>query len=136
MECASGQGGVQAVESMRLGMTPTAAAEDAMSRILAVVPDFQGALVAMNATGSHGGAAVGWVFHYAVADRSTRGEPAVLQVLPMAASGPARADSLSGAEAIQTAARGGVRGTALRDELQAIAGAVRGGSGDVGATGR
>eukprot|EP00892_Ulva_mutabilis_P006099 jgi/Ulvmu1/3861/UM018_0080.1 len=77
----------QAVESMRQGMAPTAAAEDAMQRILDVVPKFQGALVTMNATGGHGGAAVGWVFHYAVADAAAGGVPEVLEVLPMAAGG-------------------------------------------------
>lgn len=72
---------LQAVESMRQGMAPTEAAEDAMNRILELVPHFQGALVTMNSTGSHGAAAVGWVFHYAVAEDS--GVPEVHRIEPL-----------------------------------------------------
>lgn len=62
-------------------MTPTAAAEDAMKRILDMVPHFQGALVAMDSNGTHGAAAVGWEFHYAAAQAS--GVPQVFKISPM-----------------------------------------------------
>lgn len=68
---------------MRQGMSPTEATEDAMRRILELYPKFQGALVAMNSTGSHGAAAVGWVFHYAVADTSSSGVPEVFKIDPL-----------------------------------------------------
>jgi hypothetical protein len=74
---------LQAVESMRRGMSPAAAAEDAMRRILAVVPHVQGALVTMNATGSHGAAAAGWTFKYTVASGATNGRPNVLTIAPL-----------------------------------------------------
>eukprot|EP00455_Lapot_gusevi_P053756 TRINITY_DN8466_c0_g1_i4.p1 TRINITY_DN8466_c0_g1~~TRINITY_DN8466_c0_g1_i4.p1 ORF type:complete len:232 (-),score=37.66 TRINITY_DN8466_c0_g1_i4:69-719(-) len=61
----------QAVESMRLGMSPTQAAQDALRRILKYYPVFQGALVVLNMKGEYGAAATGWVFHYSVRDLST-----------------------------------------------------------------
>jgi N4-(beta-N-acetylglucosaminyl)-L-asparaginase len=45
----------QTVESMRLGMDPTSAAADAINRIRRKYPLFQGALVALNNQGVHGG---------------------------------------------------------------------------------
>ena len=71
----------QTVENMRRGMTPTAAAEDAMKRIIEMVPHFQGALVAMHSNGTHGAAAVGWEFHYAVAE--SKGVPEVIKIAPL-----------------------------------------------------
>jgi N4-(beta-N-acetylglucosaminyl)-L-asparaginase len=56
----------QAVESMRRGMTPTEAADDAFTRIRNKYPYFQGGLVCLNATGGYGGASNGWVFVFAV----------------------------------------------------------------------
>ena len=71
----------QAVENMRRGLSPTAAAEDAMERILEMVPHFQGALVTMDSNGTHGAAAVGWEFHYAVAE--AQGVPEVFKIAPL-----------------------------------------------------
>jgi isoaspartyl peptidase/L-asparaginase-like protein (Ntn-hydrolase superfamily) len=68
---------MQALENMRQGMTPTAAAEDAVNRFLELFPQFQGALVTMNSKGSHGAAAVGWIFHYTVAKSSAIPEESI-----------------------------------------------------------
>ena len=56
----------QVVESMRLGMSPQAAAEDAIKRIAAVAPHFTGAVFALRADGKHAGACWNWVFQYTV----------------------------------------------------------------------
>lgn len=79
----NGSGAAQVVESMRLGMGPGAAAEDAMRRIMDAAPPFQGALVALDARGNHGAAAFGWVFRYAVASAAHSGEPQVHVVQPL-----------------------------------------------------
>ena len=68
---------------MRRGMAPTAAAEDAVRRIVRGAGHFQGALLALNATGGHGGAALGWTFHYSVASASTSGHVQVIEVPPV-----------------------------------------------------
>ncbi|KAL2558362.1 putative isoaspartyl peptidase/L-asparaginase 3 [Forsythia ovata] len=62
----------QVVESMRLGMEPKRAAEDAISRIARKYPDFVGAIFAVNKNGVHAGACHGWTFQYSV--RSPRME--------------------------------------------------------------
>ena len=54
------------VESMRRGMSPTAAAEDAIQIIAQYYPDFSGALVAVNISGDYGAASHGFNFHYTV----------------------------------------------------------------------
>ena len=56
----------QVVESMRLGMSPQAAADDAIQRIAAVAPHFTGAVFALRADGKHAGACWNWVFQYTV----------------------------------------------------------------------
>ncbi|XP_058205669.1 probable isoaspartyl peptidase/L-asparaginase 3 isoform X1 [Rhododendron vialii] len=56
----------QVVESMRLGMEPKLAAEDAISRIARKYPDFVGAVFAVNKNGVHAGACHGWTFQYSV----------------------------------------------------------------------
>lgn len=56
----------QVVESMRLGMEPKRAAEDAISRIARKYPDFVGAIFAVNKNGVHAGACHGWTFQYSV----------------------------------------------------------------------
>ncbi|KAL6005084.1 hypothetical protein ACLOJK_005645 [Asimina triloba] len=56
----------QVVESMRLGMDPKRAADDAISRIARKYPDFVGAVVAVNKKGAHAGACYGWTFKYSV----------------------------------------------------------------------
>ena len=47
----------QVVESMRLGLNPKDAAEDAIRRIRKHYPRFQGALIAIDKHGNHAGAA-------------------------------------------------------------------------------
>lgn len=56
----------QVVESMRLGMEPSLAAKDAISRIARKYPDFVGAIFAVNKKGVHAGACHGWTFQYSV----------------------------------------------------------------------
>ncbi|XP_030532871.1 probable isoaspartyl peptidase/L-asparaginase 3 isoform X4 [Rhodamnia argentea] len=59
-------GSYQVVESMRRGMEPKLAAEDAILRIAQKYPDFVGALFAVNKEGEHAGACHGWTFQYSV----------------------------------------------------------------------
>jgi hypothetical protein len=66
---------------MRRGMHPTAAARDAVRRVHAGAGAFQGALVALDAAGRHGGAALGWTFHYSA--KSGSGAVVVIEVPPM-----------------------------------------------------
>ena len=56
----------QVVESMRLGMEPKLAAQDAIKRIARKFPDFVGAVFAFNKNGLHAGACHGWTFQYSV----------------------------------------------------------------------
>jgi N4-(beta-N-acetylglucosaminyl)-L-asparaginase len=44
----------QTVESMRRGMSPTAAAQDAIQRIANKYPNFIGAIIALDKYGNHG----------------------------------------------------------------------------------
>ncbi|KAK6864812.1 asparaginase-domain-containing protein [Apiospora arundinis] len=55
----------QAVESMRRGMAPGEAAEDAVRRMTRRYPDVAAGLVVVNNKGEHAGAASGWTFTYA-----------------------------------------------------------------------
>ncbi|KAK4152723.1 asparaginase [Chaetomidium leptoderma] len=55
----------QAVENLRLGMTPTEAAEDAVMRMLRKYPKVSSGLVVVNKKGEHGAAGSGWTFFYA-----------------------------------------------------------------------
>ncbi|KAI1387285.1 asparaginase-domain-containing protein [Hypoxylon trugodes] len=55
----------QAVENLRLGMSPQLAAEDAVTRMLRKYPDVQSGIVVVNSKGEHGGAGSGWTFTYA-----------------------------------------------------------------------
>jgi N4-(beta-N-acetylglucosaminyl)-L-asparaginase len=63
-------------------MSPTAAAEDAMRRIMKYYPVFQGALFVVDMLGNHGAAGVGWTFTYTVQNSSTAG-PLVISVPPL-----------------------------------------------------
>lgn len=54
----------QAVESLRRGMTPTEAAEDAVRRMVRKYPDISTGIVVVNNRGDHGAAASGWTFTY------------------------------------------------------------------------
>lgn len=56
----------QVVESMRLGMEPKLAAQDAIARIARKYPDFVGAVFAVDKNGTHAGACYGWTFQYSV----------------------------------------------------------------------
>jgi isoaspartyl peptidase/L-asparaginase-like protein (Ntn-hydrolase superfamily) len=56
----------QAVESLRQGMSPQQAAEDAMRRIVKKYSSFQGALVVANMQGEYGAACFGWTFQFSV----------------------------------------------------------------------
>ena len=56
----------QVVESMRLGLEPKLAAQDAIARIARRFPNFVGAVVALNKKGEHAGAGHGWTFKYSV----------------------------------------------------------------------
>ncbi|KAI0408296.1 asparaginase [Xylaria palmicola] len=55
----------QAVENLRRGMGPRAAAEDAVARMLRKYPDVQSGIVVVDNRGAHGGAGSGWTFTYA-----------------------------------------------------------------------
>lgn len=54
----------QAVESMRRGMTPQEAADDAVMRMIRKYPEASSGLVVVNKEGQHGGAGSGWTFTY------------------------------------------------------------------------
>ncbi|KAI1772325.1 asparaginase-domain-containing protein [Hypoxylon cercidicola] len=74
----------QAVESLRRGMAPRQAAEDAVRRMLRKYPDVQSGLVVVDSEGNHGGAASGWTFTYAYRGGAMN-ETVVVSVPPIAA---------------------------------------------------
>ena len=55
----------QAVESLRRGMSPREAAEDAVRRMVRRYPDVLSGVVVVNSRGEHAGAGSGWTFTYA-----------------------------------------------------------------------
>ncbi|KAK7756285.1 hypothetical protein SLS62_001511 [Diatrype stigma] len=55
----------QAVESLRRGLSPAEAAEDAVRRMVRRFPDVATGIVVVNAKGEHGAAGSGWTFTYA-----------------------------------------------------------------------
>ncbi|QDZ23906.1 asparaginase [Chloropicon primus] len=57
----------QVVESMRRGMSPKSAVEEALGRIRRRHPTFQGALLALDKNGNHAGATNCMDFHYSLA---------------------------------------------------------------------
>ncbi len=57
---------VQVVESMRRGLSPQAAAEDAVRRMVRKYPAYVGAVLAVDRHGRHAAACHGWTFTYAV----------------------------------------------------------------------
>lgn len=62
----------QTVESIRHGMTPTEASQDALKRIAKHYPDFKGAILAVDKNGQHGAACHGFpVFHYCYKDSNS-----------------------------------------------------------------
>lgn len=76
---------------MRRGLSPQAAAEEAVRRIARRVPTYVGAVVAVSRDGRHGAAAHGWQFAYSVASAASGGrvETVAVEPLGMAASQPA-----------------------------------------------
>lgn len=72
-----------AVQSMRLGMDPTAACADQIKRVANLYPAVQLALLCANSTGNLGAAAVGWTFTYSYASPDTNGKPVTVQVPPL-----------------------------------------------------
>ncbi|CAJ2505525.1 Uu.00g129190.m01.CDS01 [Anthostomella pinea] len=72
----------QAVENLRLGMTPQLAAEDVVSRMVRKYPEVQSGIVVLNSKGEHGGAGSGWTFTYAYRG-GTMNETAVVSVPPI-----------------------------------------------------
>ncbi|KAG6011039.1 hypothetical protein E4U21_000070 [Claviceps maximensis] len=74
----------QAVESMRSGMPPRAAAEDAIRRMLARYPDVRAGIVVLDKTGEHAAAASNWLFSYSFR-RADMNETEVVAVKPLEA---------------------------------------------------
>ncbi|OTA62307.1 hypothetical protein K449DRAFT_422457 [Hypoxylon sp. EC38] len=72
----------QAVENLRLGMSPKLAAEDAVRRMLRKYPEIQSGIVVVNNKGDHGGAGSGWTFTYAYRG-GTMNETVVVSVPPL-----------------------------------------------------
>jgi N4-(beta-N-acetylglucosaminyl)-L-asparaginase len=72
----------QAVENLRRGMTPTRAAEDAVSRMLRKFPQIQTGVVVVDKEGNHGGAGSGWTFTYAFRGGGMNGTE-VVEVPPL-----------------------------------------------------
>lgn len=56
----------QAVESLRRGMTPKEAAEDAVKRMVRRYPDVASGVVVTDTKGNHAGAGSGWTFTYSI----------------------------------------------------------------------
>eukprot|EP00898_Chlorokybus_atmophyticus_P008503 jgi/Chlat1/8654/Chrsp87S00663 len=73
----------QVVESMRLGLSPLLASQDALRRIRRRFPLFVGAVFALHRSGEHAGAAVGWTFGYTVVSGETGGVARVYRVEAM-----------------------------------------------------
>ncbi|KAK3386374.1 nucleophile aminohydrolase [Sordaria brevicollis] len=81
----------QAVESLRRGMTPTEAAEDAVRRMVRKYPSVQSGIVVVDKNGNHGAAASGWTFTYAYRG-GQMSETKVVTVPPLEGVMPASAD--------------------------------------------
>lgn len=74
----------QAVENLRLGMSPRRAAEDVVRRMLCKYPAASTGIVVVDASGRHGAAASGWTFTYSFRGGSMD-ETRVVEVLPLTA---------------------------------------------------
>ncbi|KAK0624936.1 nucleophile aminohydrolase, partial [Bombardia bombarda] len=72
----------QAVENLRLGMTPDEAAEDVVRRMVRKYPNVASGIVVVNNKGEYGGAASGWTFTYSVRGGGM-GETKVVTVPPI-----------------------------------------------------
>lgn len=77
----------QALESMRKGMAPQEAAEDAVLRMLHKYPEAATGIVVVNRKGEHGGAGSNWNFTYSFRGGSMS-ETEVVTVSPLSASTP------------------------------------------------
>lgn len=73
---------MKVVESMRRGLVPKEAAEEAVHRILKFYPSYIGALVAIDAQGNHAGASANWDFVYSYQDSHSK-EPKIVKVSPV-----------------------------------------------------
>lgn len=78
---------VQVVEAMRRGLSPQAAAEEAVRRIARRVPTYVGAVVAVSKDGRHGAAAHGWQFSYSVVSAASGGRVETVAVEPLGMAG-------------------------------------------------
>jgi len=76
----------QAVESLRRGMTPQEAAEDAVWRMVRKYPEVSSGIVVVNTKGEHGGAGSGWTFTYSYRGGDMN-ETAVVEVPPVNGKG-------------------------------------------------
>ncbi|KAJ4397476.1 hypothetical protein N0V93_001705 [Gnomoniopsis smithogilvyi] len=74
----------QAVESMRRGMSPQEAAEDAVLRMIQKYPEAATGIVVVNSKGEHGGAGSNWNFTYSFRGGSMD-QTEVVAVLPLSA---------------------------------------------------
>ncbi|KAI0203623.1 asparaginase [Astrocystis sublimbata] len=72
----------QAVESLRRGMSPQEAADDAVRRMVRKYPDVQSGIVVVNNKGDHAGAGSGWTFTYSYRGAGMN-ETAVVSVPPL-----------------------------------------------------
>ncbi len=78
---------LQVVEAMRRGLSPQAAAEEAVRRIARRVPTYVGAVVAVSKDGRHGAAAHGWQFSYSVVSAASGGRVETVAVEPLGMAG-------------------------------------------------
>lgn len=72
----------QAVESLRRGLSPQEAADDAVSRMVRKYPKISSGIVVVDNKGQHGGAGSGWTFTYAYRGGSMN-ETTVVTVPPI-----------------------------------------------------
>lgn len=72
----------QAVESLRRGFTPQAAADDAVARMLRKYPQVSSGIVVVNNKGEHAGAGSGWTFTYSFRSGAMN-ETEVVTVTPL-----------------------------------------------------
>lgn len=72
----------QAVESLRRGLSPQEAADDAVARMVAKYPKISSGIVVVDSQGQHAGAGSGWTFTYAYRGGSMN-ETVVVTVPPL-----------------------------------------------------
>ncbi|KAI0394942.1 asparaginase [Xylariaceae sp. FL0594] len=84
----------QAVESLRRGLSPREAAEDAVRRMLRKFPDVMSGLVVVDKDGNHAGAASGWDYFTYAYRGGDMNETVVVQVPPVNADGKGGGEEL------------------------------------------